>query len=81
MAEFSGSNRAVAEYLLAEMLERQPDDVQRLLLRASLVDRVNGQLANLLTGRSGSEQILLKLEDENAFVVSLVKTRRTGTPC
>ena len=30
VAEFSGSDRTVAEYLLAEMLERQPDDVQRL---------------------------------------------------
>jgi LuxR family transcriptional regulator, maltose regulon positive regulatory protein len=71
VAEFSGSNRTVAEYLIAEMLERQPEHVQRLLLRTSLLDRVNGELADLLTGRSGSEQILLELEDANAFVLSL----------
>jgi LuxR family maltose regulon positive regulatory protein len=71
VAEFSGSNRTVAEYLLAEMLDRQPDDVQQLLLRTSLLDRVNGELADLLTGRPGSERILLELEDANAFVVSL----------
>ncbi len=71
VAEFSGSDRTVAEYLLAEMLERQPRDVQDLLLRTSLLDRVNGELADLLTGRPGSEQILLELEDANAFVVSL----------
>jgi LuxR family transcriptional regulator, maltose regulon positive regulatory protein len=71
VAEFSGSDRTVAEYLIAEMLERQPDDVQDLLLRTSLLDRVNGELADLLTGRSGSERILLDLEDANAFVVSL----------
>ena len=71
VAEFSGSNRTVAEYLLAEMLERQPDDVKDLLLRTSLLDRVNGELADLLTGRPGSERILLELEDANAFVVSL----------
>ena len=71
VAEFSGSDRTVAEYLLAEMLERQPDDVQQLLLRTSLLDRVNGELADLLTGRPGSERILLELEDANAFVVSL----------
>jgi LuxR family transcriptional regulator, maltose regulon positive regulatory protein len=69
--DFSGTNRAVAEYLLAEMLERQPGDVQDLLLRTCLLDRVNGELADLLTGRAGSERILLELEDENAFVVSL----------
>jgi len=71
VAEFSGSDRTVAEYLLAEMLERQRDDVQDLVLRTSLLDRVNGELADLLTGRRGSERILLELEDANAFVVSL----------
>jgi LuxR family transcriptional regulator, maltose regulon positive regulatory protein len=71
VAEFSGSDRTVAEYLIAEMLERQPDDVKDLLLRTSLLDRVNGELADLLTGRYGSERILLELEDANAFVVSL----------
>jgi LuxR family transcriptional regulator, maltose regulon positive regulatory protein len=71
VADFSGTNRAVAEYLLAEMLERQPGDVQDLLLRTCLLDRVNGELADLLTGRAGAERILLQLEDANAFVVSL----------
>jgi len=71
VAEFSGSDRTVAEYLIAEMLERQPDDIQQLLLRTSLVDQVNGELADVLTGRTGSERILLELEDANAFVVSL----------
>jgi LuxR family maltose regulon positive regulatory protein len=71
VAEFSGSDRTVAEYLIAEMLDRQPDDVKDLLLRTSLLDRVNGELADLLTGRPGSERILLELEDANAFVVSL----------
>ena len=71
VAEFSGTNRVVAEYLLGEMLDRQPGEVQDLLLRTCLLDRVNGELADLLTGRPGSERILLALEDANAFVVSL----------
>jgi LuxR family maltose regulon positive regulatory protein len=75
VAEFSGSSRIVAEYLLAEMLECQPAEVQQLLLRTSLLDRVNGELADLLTGRPGSEPILLDLEDANAFVVSLDPAR------
>jgi LuxR family maltose regulon positive regulatory protein len=75
VAEFSGSDRTVAEYLMAEMLERQPPEVQRLLLRTSVLDRVNGELADLLTGAIGSERILLDLEDANAFVVSLDPAR------
>ena len=75
VAEFSGSSRTVAEYLLAEMLECQPPRVQHLLLRTSVLDRVNGELADLLTGHPGSERILLDLEDANAFVVSLDPAR------
>jgi LuxR family maltose regulon positive regulatory protein len=71
VTEFSGSDRTVAEYLIAEMLDRQPPDVQDLLLRTSLLDRVNGDLADVLTGRPSSEGMLLRLEDANAFVESL----------
>ena len=71
VAEFSGTERTVADYLLAEALDRQPEDVQALLLRTSIVDRVSGPLADFLTGGSGSERMLQTLEDQNAFVVSL----------
>src|SRR6266704_5650154 len=70
-AEFSGSERTVAEYLLAEVLERQPDEVRRLLLRTSILERMSGPLADALTGGSGGERILQELEEANAFVVAL----------
>jgi LuxR family transcriptional regulator, maltose regulon positive regulatory protein len=38
----------VAEYLLDEVLDRQCDEVRRLLLRTSILRRVNGELADLL---------------------------------
>jgi LuxR family maltose regulon positive regulatory protein len=71
VAEFSGTDRAIGEYLMSEMLEGQPSEVQSMLLRTSVVDRVNGELADLLAGRVGSERMLLELEEANAFVVSL----------
>jgi LuxR family maltose regulon positive regulatory protein len=71
VTEFSGSDRTVAEYLMAEMLDRQPLEVRDLLLRTSILERVNRELADLLTGAAGSERILLDLEDANAFVLSL----------
>lgn len=57
-AEFSGSERTVAGYLLAEVLDRQPE-------------RVSGELADLLTGDCGGERILQDLEQASAFVLSL----------
>jgi LuxR family maltose regulon positive regulatory protein len=71
VTDFSGSDRTVVDYLMAEMLERQPPDTQRLLLTTSLLDRVNGELGDLLTGGTASEHILLELENANAFVTSL----------
>jgi LuxR family maltose regulon positive regulatory protein len=69
-AEFSGSERTVAEYLLAEVLERQNEEVRRLLLRTSVLERVSGPLADTLTGGSGGERVLEDLEEANAFVVA-----------
>lgn len=68
---FSGRERAVAEYLLAEVLERQPHEVRQLLLRTSILEQVSGPLADRLTGYAGSERLLRELEDAGAFVVSL----------
>jgi LuxR family maltose regulon positive regulatory protein len=70
-AEFCGSERTVAEYLLAEVLERQSEDVRQLLTRTSMLERVSGPLADLLTGGSGGERVLAKLEQAGAFVVAL----------
>jgi len=70
-AEFSGSERTVAEYLLAEVLERQSEEVRRLLLRTSVLEQFNGELADLLTGGSAGGRVLEELEEANAFVVSL----------
>jgi LuxR family maltose regulon positive regulatory protein len=74
-AEFSGTDRTVAEFLLAEVLDRQSEQVRRLLLRTSLLERVNGDLADLLTGTRGGERILQDLEQAGAFVVSLDASR------
>jgi LuxR family transcriptional regulator, maltose regulon positive regulatory protein len=70
-AEFCGSERTVAEYLLAEVLERQSEEVRRLLSRTSVLERVSGPLADLLTGGSGGARILQELEQAGAFVVAL----------
>ena len=69
-AEFSGSERTVADYLLSEVLERQSEEVRQLLLRTSILEQINGELADLLTGNEGGERVLQELEEANAFVVA-----------
>jgi LuxR family maltose regulon positive regulatory protein len=71
VAEFCGAERTVAAFLHAEVLDRQPADVRDLLLRTSVLDRVNGPLADALTGRTGSLRILHELEDANAFATAV----------
>jgi LuxR family maltose regulon positive regulatory protein len=75
-AEFSGRERTVAEYLQAEVLERQPEEVRQLLLRTSVLDQVNGPLADVLRGRAGGERILQELAETGTFVVA-VDARRS----
>ncbi len=69
--QFSGTERTVADYLLAEVLDRQSPEVRRLLLRTSILHRVTGELADLLTGSTGGERVLQDLEAANAFVASV----------
>lgn len=71
VADFSGSQGAVADYLMDEVLSAQPPPVRHLLLRTCLLDRVNGPLADLLTGEPGGEGLLQGLEDEHAMVSSV----------
>ena len=76
-ADFSGSERTVAEYLLAEVLERQPEDVRRLLLRTSILEQVTGELADRLTGDTDGARILDELQRADAFVVAIDPARST----
>jgi LuxR family maltose regulon positive regulatory protein len=69
--EFSGSERTVAGYLRAEVLERLPPEVRDLLLRTSVLDRVSGPLADALAGASASLRVLQDLDDSGAFVTAL----------
>ena len=71
VTEIAGSERNVAAYLLAEVLERQTPEVRDVLLRTSVLERVCGPLADFLTGGQGAERMSQELEDANAFVTSL----------
>ncbi|ALV36764.1 LuxR C-terminal-related transcriptional regulator [Streptomyces sp. CdTB01] len=71
LKEFEADRSTIADFLLAEVLKRQPEATQDLLLRISVLDRFNPDLANTLTGRADSARILADLHRENAFVEQL----------
>lgn len=73
---FSGSHRFVLDYLVEEVLDRQPDAVRAFLLDTSVLDQLTGDLCDALTGRSDGQQMLEELERENLFVVPLDDDRR-----
>ena len=71
IARFSGNDRSTAEYLVGEVLERLSPEDREFLLTTSITSKLNGQLADHLTGRSDSQVVLEKLVGANAFVVAL----------
>jgi len=73
---FSGSHRFVLDYLVEEVLDRQPDQVRAFLLDSSVLDQLAGGLCDALTGRSDGQSMLEALERENLFVVPLDDERR-----
>ncbi|MET9761364.1 LuxR C-terminal-related transcriptional regulator [Streptomyces sp. NPDC006372] len=66
--QFEADHSTVADFLLAEVLDRQPPGTQDLLLRISVLDRFCPDLVNALTQRGDAESILAVLQRQNAFV-------------
>ncbi len=74
---FSGSNRFILDYLVEEVLKRQPARIETFLLQTSVLDKLGGPLCDALMGQEwhasgeGSQAVLEHLERSNLFVVSL----------
>jgi LuxR family maltose regulon positive regulatory protein len=75
--EFSGGDRVVADYLTDEVLAALPQDVRDFLLRTSIVDRLDVDLAAALTDRDDAAAVLDRLERQGVFVVALDSHRRS----
>lgn len=73
---FTGSHHFILDYLVTEVLQRQSEDVQTFLFETSILDQMNASLANAVTGRSDSSEILERLEKANLFVVALDDARQ-----
>ncbi|UCG24719.1 MAG: helix-turn-helix transcriptional regulator, partial [Chloroflexota bacterium] len=73
---FTGSHRLVLDYLIEEVLDQQPQEVQAFLLQTAILNRLAGSLCDAVTGREDGQQTLEKLEHANLFIVPLDDERR-----
>jgi len=71
LADVRGDQRAIADYLLGEVLERQPAQMQRFLLETSILDELTAPLCAAVTGRADAGAVLARLARENLFVSAL----------
>jgi LuxR family maltose regulon positive regulatory protein len=71
ISAFAGDNRYIVDYLVEEVLQRQPEPVRRFLLQTAILDRLSGPLCDAVTGQADGQARLEALERGNFFVVPL----------
>jgi LuxR family maltose regulon positive regulatory protein len=76
IAEFTGDDRYIVDYLAEEVLARQPEAIRQFLLHTAVLDRLSGALCDALTGRDDGRRTLEQLERANMFLVPLDNQRR-----
>lgn len=67
----TGSHLYIAEYLLEEVLQGQPEDVQSFLLKTSILDSMTPELCDAVTERRDGRQMLSALYQANLFIIPL----------
>lgn len=73
---FSGQDRYIVDYLVEEVLQRQPDRIVTFLLQTSILDTFDGPLCDAVTGQGGARATLEALDRANLFLVPLDDRRR-----
>ena len=73
--EFSGDNRFVGDYLMEEVLSRQPDAVRAFILDVSILQRFSAPLCEYVLQTDGASRILHDLERSNLFLMPLDANR------
>ncbi|MFZ1398202.1 MAG: LuxR C-terminal-related transcriptional regulator [Candidatus Promineifilaceae bacterium] len=68
---FAGDNRYVVDYLVEEVLQRQPPPLRQFLLQTSILERLCGDLCTAVTHQPTSGHLLETVERSNLFVIPL----------
>jgi len=72
---FTGSHRYLMDYLVEEVLQQQPEEVQAFLEKTSILDRFTASLCAAVTGYEDSQRIVSYLDKANLFLVPLDEQR------
>jgi LuxR family maltose regulon positive regulatory protein len=79
IAAFAGSQHYILDYLVEEVLQRQPAGIQTFLLRTSILDRMTGPLCDAVLGEMSlpsGQETLDYLEHANLFIIPLDDRRQ-----
>src|SRR5665811_466735 len=76
IAGFAGDDRYIVDYLVEEVLARQPESIRSFLLKTSILSRLTGPLCDAVTGQDGGKAMLEALDRGNLFLVQLDDRRR-----
>ena len=71
ISAFTGNDRYIVDYLVEEVLERQPEGVRNFLLQTSILDRLSASLGDAVTGRTDTRAQLERLDRANLFLIPL----------
>lgn len=68
---FAGDHRYIVDYLVEEVLRRQPEAIRNFLLQTSILDRLNGSLCDAVIAQAGSKSTVEQLQRGNLFLIPL----------
>jgi len=68
---FAGDHRYIVDYLVEEVLKRQPELTRNFLLQSAILDRFNGSLCDAVTSQKGGKVRLEALERGNFFLIPM----------
>jgi LuxR family transcriptional regulator, maltose regulon positive regulatory protein len=76
ISSFAGDDRYIVDYLVEEVLQRQPECIRSFLLKTSILDWLSGPLCDAVTGQEESNGMLETLERGNFFVIPVDSKRQ-----
>jgi LuxR family maltose regulon positive regulatory protein len=76
VSAFTGSQRYILDFLVEEVLQRQPEHIRTFLLKTALLERLSASLCNAVTGQPDGQAVIEHLERANMFTIALDQERQ-----